>query len=176
MYDVIYCKNLSRLKLYIYNKKKIQFLIMNMPFISSREARKCICIWHFYSKNLDILYSRFPHIVSLMKCGLTSISITISPAYRMMNWNTSVHITLLIPPWKKISIVMTQFRELSCLGHNQLHVYHFSRQHDYNLSLILRCIQREKLRHWAHIKLHQLPQVSEWFLSAQFRLCECILQ
>ena len=26
----------------IYNKKKIQFFGMNMPFISSREARKCI--------------------------------------------------------------------------------------------------------------------------------------
>ena len=56
----------------VYNKKKIQFFGINMPFISSREARKCIfhfatheiCIfrftprnkWHIHPKNWNILY------------------------------------------------------------------------------------------------------------------------
>ena len=58
-----------RLKI-VYNKKKIQIFVMNMPFISSREARKYIfatheiCTfrftrwnkWHIHSKNLNILY------------------------------------------------------------------------------------------------------------------------
>ena len=40
MYDVIYCKKSVTLKM-VYNKKKIQIFGMNMPVISSREARKC---------------------------------------------------------------------------------------------------------------------------------------
>ena len=40
VYDVIYCKKSVMLKM-VYNKKKIQIFGMNMPFISSREARKC---------------------------------------------------------------------------------------------------------------------------------------
>ena len=72
VYDVIYCKKSVTLKM-VYNKKKIQIFGMNMPFISSREARKCIFHswprmkytfsrftrwnkWHIHSKDLNILY------------------------------------------------------------------------------------------------------------------------
>ena len=61
----------------VYNKKKIQIFIMNMPFISSHEVRESIfhswlCHswnvhfllhwwnkWHIHSKNLNILYIFF---------------------------------------------------------------------------------------------------------------------
>ena len=67
----------------VYNKKKIQIFGMNMPLISSREARKCIflrgfatheiCIfrftrwnkWHIHSKNPNILY------ISIFSASLT---------------------------------------------------------------------------------------------------------
>ena len=50
-----------------YNKKKIQNLVINMPFMSSHKARKSICHdgvfspsldnikWHNHSKHLNIL-------------------------------------------------------------------------------------------------------------------------
>ena len=41
VYAVIYRKKSVTL-IIVYNKKKIQIFGMNMPFISSREARKCI--------------------------------------------------------------------------------------------------------------------------------------
>ena len=58
VYDVIYCKKKSVTLKIVCNKKKIQFFVMNMPFISSREARKCIFhSWLRHSWNMHFFAS-----------------------------------------------------------------------------------------------------------------------
>ena len=54
MYDVILQKSVP-LKI-VYNRKKRQIFGLNMPFISSREARKCILyLWLCHSWNMHFL-------------------------------------------------------------------------------------------------------------------------